>query len=58
MKKKLKFQYYYKQDGCKAKDVYSSECYCWHNEGSGPYKEERHDAEKPRVEWRINPSNV
>ena len=58
MKKKLEFQYYYKRDGCKAKDAKDGDCICWHDEGTGPYKDERHSAETPLVNWRIKPSNV
>lgn len=57
MKKKLEFQYYYKRDGCKAKDAKDGDCICWHDEGTGPYKDERHSAETPLVNWRIKPSN-
>ncbi len=58
MKKKLEFQYYYKRDGCKAKDAEDGDCICWHDEGTGPYKDERHSAEPPLVNWRIKPSNA
>lgn len=57
MKKKLEFQYYYKQDACKAKHSTDADCVCWFDEGTGPYKTETHDAEVPLVEWRIKPAN-
>lgn len=57
-KKKLEFQYYYKQDGCKADSATDKDCICWHDEGTGPYEDERHDAEVPLVDWRIKPSNA
>ena len=53
MKKALEFQYYYKQTGCKASTAEDSDCICWHNEGTGPYKDERHDSKTPFVSWRI-----
>ncbi len=58
MKKKLEFQYYYKQYECQAKDAKANDCICWHEEGTGPYKDERHDADVPLVEWRIKPYNA
>jgi hypothetical protein len=58
MKKKLEFQYYYKQDGCKAKTSRDKDCICWHDEGFGPYKDEMHDSVTPMVEWRIKPYNA
>ena len=58
MKKKLEFQYYYKQNKCQAKDAKDTECICWHDEGTGPYKDYRHDAETPLVDWRIKPANA
>lgn len=32
-----KRQYYYKVDGCPAKNSDSPDCICWHDEGTGPY---------------------
>lgn len=55
--KKLEFQYYYKQDTCTAVDAKDKACICWHDEGEGPRRDERHDAEVPLVEWRIKPAN-
>ena len=57
MKKKLEFEYYYRTDGCSAKNARSAECVCWHNEGAGPYKDQRHDDDTPLVEWRIKPAD-
>ena len=57
VKKKLEFQYYYRQDGCVADKATNADCICWHDEGTGPYKDE-HDAEIPLVEWRIKPPNA
>lgn len=56
--KKLEFQYYYKQDNCPAQGACDETCICWHEEGTGPCKSERHDAEVPLVEWRIKPANA
>lgn len=56
MSKKLEFQYFYKQDGCKAKNAEDTDCICWHKEGAGPYKDDRHDADIPLVDWRITPN--
>ncbi len=56
MKKKLVFQYFYKVDGCPGEDADDNLCNCWHEEGTGPYKDERHDADVPVVNWRIKPS--
>lgn len=57
MKKKLQFQYYYKNSECKANTSKDTNCICWHDEGTGLYKDERHDDETPVVEWRIKPIN-
>lgn len=53
MKQKLQFQYYYKTNGCRAKTAQDADCTCWHDEGTGPYKDQRHDDKTPLVEWRI-----
>lgn len=55
MRRKLQFQYYYKQDDCPAQYANAVNCKCWHDEGSGPYANERHDADTPLVDWRIKP---
>jgi hypothetical protein len=57
MKKKLHFQYYYKTNNCKAKTAQDKNCVCWHDEGTGPYKDQRHDDETPLVDWRIKPAD-
>lgn len=57
MRKKLEFQYYYKVIGCQAAEAHNRDCICWHDEGTGPYKDEKHDADVPLVEWRIKTPN-
>ncbi len=47
-----KFEYYYRQTECKAKDARKPDCICWHDEGTGPYKNEKHDDENTVMEWR------
>lgn len=32
-------QYYFKSNKCKAYSAYDQDCICWHDEGSGPYKD-------------------
>ena len=49
------FEYYYKVDGCPAKQAGDGDCICWHAEGTGPHKNERHNSEVPYVKWRIKP---
>jgi len=56
MRKKLEFQYYYKQNECKAENSQDVDCICWHIEGTGPFKDERHDSEVLLVDWRITPN--
>ena len=58
MKTKLVFQYFYKVTGCPGRDAGDSRCICWHEEGTGPRKDERHDADVPVVDWRIKPANA
>lgn len=57
MKRKVELEYYYRVDGCRAKDSDDPVCICWHKEGDGPCKDERHDSEVPVVSWRIKPAN-
>lgn len=57
VKKPLRFQYYYRQDGCPAKEATDKTCICWHDEGAGPFSSEKHDSETPLVSWRIKPDN-
>ena len=46
------FEYYYRTNGCKAETAQDDDCVCWHVEGTGPYKDQRHDDVAPIVEWR------
>jgi hypothetical protein len=58
MKTKPEYQYYYKQDKCPAKTAEDGDCKCWHDEGTGPYKDERYNSDAPLVRWRIMRSNA
>ena len=49
------WQYYYHKNECKAEDSTSPDCICWHDEGTGVYKDENHDWERTVVNWRIKP---
>ena len=53
MREKLKFEYFYKNDKCKADTAKGEDCICWHDEGTGVHKEQNHNDEVPLVEWRI-----
>lgn len=53
MKKKLEFEYYYKNSGCKARSSTDKECICWYREGTGPMSRQLHTDDFPAVEWRI-----
>lgn len=55
MTKKLKFQYFWKQEGCNALSAHDMDCICWYDEAVGPRADEWHDASVPLVEWRIKP---
>jgi len=57
MKKKVILQYYYRNNDCKAKTSDNKDCICWSDEGSGIFKDDRHDDEEPTKEWRIKPSD-
>lgn len=48
----LIFQYYYKRNECPAENAASADCICWYNEGTGPFKNERHNAVTQKLEWR------
>lgn len=54
-------QYYHKQDKCKAESAKSQDCICWHDEGTGPYFDERFDQKKHwrtcNLEWRVKPES-
>lgn len=60
MEEKVKHQYFYKQNGCKANKATDSDCICWHDEGTGPYKEAKHDYEFTMLSWReiTNPNKA
>lgn len=51
-------QYYYKKDGCPAKTAHDADCICWHDEGTGPFPDERPDDPDTLKEWRFKPTNA
>jgi len=53
MREKLRFEYFYKSNECKADTAKDKDCICWNDEGSGIYKDQNHNDEIPMVEWRI-----
>jgi len=55
MMKKVVLQYYYKTLSCEAVSSKDDHCICWHDEGTGPRKDEKHEDEAPVVAWRIKP---
>lgn len=48
---RTKWQYYYKQNHCKATSAQEPDCICWHFEGKGPYPEERYSRYSTKY-WR------
>lgn len=49
-------QYYYKQDGCPANSAMDSNCICWHDEGTGMYKDKRYAQHgSGDIQWRLKP---
>lgn len=48
-------QYFYKVDGCPAQTAHDSDCICWHDEGTGPFPDERPDDPDTLMEWRFRP---
>ena len=53
MKNKPEFQYYYRTSECRASDADDKMCICWHEEGTGPFENERHNSEVQIVCWRV-----
>ena len=53
MRKKLEFEYYYKNNKCKAKSSDDKDCICWHREGTGVMADQKHTDDVPLVAWRI-----
>lgn len=51
-------QYYYKSDECPAETAYDKDCICWHDEGTGPFPDERPDDPDTLKEWRFKPANA
>jgi len=48
-------QYYYKVDSCKARNAFTDDCICWHDEETGPFKEALHDEFDTTFLWREKP---
>ena len=56
-------QYYYHNNECKADSAESKDCICWHDEGTGPFVNERHDHKNCRMynrnlQWRVKPDEL
>jgi hypothetical protein len=56
-------QYYYHNNECKADSAESKDCICWHDEGTGPFVNERHDHKNRRIynlnlHWRVKPDEL
>lgn len=47
-----RWRYYYRVTACTASHASDDTCICWHEEGTGPRPEERHESEVPLVAWR------
>lgn len=52
----MTYQYYYWTNLCTAQTASDASCICWHDEGTGPHPNERHDSDVPIVEWREKPA--
>lgn len=52
---KSKYQYYYRADRCEAHKSSDINCICWHDEGTGPFKDSLHDEKYGMLAWRIKP---
>ena len=50
-------QYYYKDNRCQAFTAQDADCICWHDEGTGPFPNERPDDPDTLKEWRFKPAN-
>lgn len=49
------YQYYHKNNNCRADSVDGPDCLCWHDEGTGQYPKARHDISVYTLQWRIKP---
>lgn len=50
------FQYYHKAFRCKGETASDPKCMCWHDEGTGPWKDATYaDREFNKLEWRLKP---
>ncbi len=54
----MKYQYYYKNNDCKALHATDAECICWYDEGTGPFPDIRYSSRAwhdiPSF-WRVKP---
>ncbi len=54
----MKYQYYYKNNDCKASEATDADCICWHDEGTGPFPDIRYSSRSwhniPSF-WRVKP---
>lgn len=46
------WEYYYRVDECNAESAHDPNCICWHPEGSGHFKDAKHDESSPILGWR------
>lgn len=49
------YQYFHKVESCKVNSSKSSDCICWHDEFTGPYKADRSLEEFNSLHWRLKP---
>lgn len=51
---KEQYEYFYKNDHCKAADAHAGDCICWHKQGTGPYSNAWPEDPMPdqRLNWR------
>ena len=49
------YQYYYRVNNCKAENSFCDDCICWHDEETGPFKEELHTEPVTTFAWREKP---
>lgn len=49
----MTYQYYYKDNTCKAHSARDSDCICWHDEGTGPMGDVNRINGEVYLSWRI-----
>ena len=47
-----RWRYYYRVTACTAGHASEDKCICWHEEGTGPRADQRHESEVPLVRWK------